>query len=105
MIVVLLLYHWHVKCGMGRPVQDSTGTDETGRRRTDPTDTKLHHRCSERWSAAIWAYRRRPVRRSAAILHSDEKPHRTGMYLYLYAIIYMYSYYRLQYTECVKVRA
>ena len=52
----------------------------------------------------IWAYRRRPVRQSVAILHSDEKSHRTGMYLYIYDKIYMYSYYRLQYTECVNVR-
>ena len=49
--------------------------------RSDPS--QAHRRCPARWSAAIWTNRRRPVRRAVAVLHSDEEPHRIGIYIYI----------------------
>ena len=61
--------------GIHRPVQDLTGTDETGRYRTDPTVSK--------------PLRKYPAQRAMAILHSD-------WYIYIYIYIrydlkYMYQ--------------
>ena len=66
---------------IGRLVQVSTCTDETDRHRTYPIASQAFRRCPMRWLAAIWTNRRRLVWRVVAVLHSDEKSHRTSIYM------------------------
>jgi len=41
-----------------RPIQGLTDINKIDLCQTNPTISKLHHRCSEQWSIAIWGYQR-----------------------------------------------